>query len=98
MSKSTEALIIDHIKVVTDGIISVAKPDNYYSSWLNTGKGLDLIKTDKTKFYLGLNLWLKITEEELLGINNPDDLNKLKEHYSWIYSLYEIRKMIKNIK
>jgi len=30
MSKSREALIIDHIKVVTDGIISVAKPDNFY--------------------------------------------------------------------
>jgi len=94
MEKTQEDTIIGHIKIVTDGIIEVLRPNNSYASWKNTPHGLNLIKTEKRQFYLGVNMWLNITQNQLLGTDNDELLNLLKNDFSWINSVLEIKKIV----
>tara|TARA_B100000424_G_scaffold266755_2_gene258421 strand:- start:64 stop:363 length:300 start_codon:yes stop_codon:yes gene_type:complete len=94
MQRTQEDIIIEHVKIVTTGIIETFKPNNSYSNWKNTPQGLDLIKTNKTNFYLGVNMWLNITQNQLLGSENNEILEILKNQFSWINNILEIKKII----
>ena len=89
-----EDIIIEHIKIVTKGVIEDIRPNNSFASWKNTPHGLNFIKTDKPKFYLGINLWLNITQNQLLGSENNEILEILKNSFSWINSILEIKKLV----
>ena len=94
MENTQEDIIITHIKNVTIGIIQDLQPSNSYASWKNTPLGLNLIKSDKKNFYLGVNMWLDITQNQLLGTNKNELLDILKNQYTWINDLLEIKKII----
>lgn len=94
MQNTQEDIIITYIKNVTNGIILDLQPNNSYASWKNTPLGLNLIKSDKKKFYLGVNMWLDITQNQVIGINNNELLNVLKNQCTWVHDLLEIKKII----
>tara|TARA_B100000900_G_scaffold414908_1_gene443015 strand:+ start:4456 stop:4746 length:291 start_codon:yes stop_codon:yes gene_type:complete len=94
MDKTQEDIIIEHIEIVTNGIVTNMRPNNSYSSWKNTSKGLNYIKTDKPKFYLGVNMWLNITQNQLLGTEDNEILNLLKCEFSWVNNVLDIKKLI----
>ena len=74
MEKTQEDIIIEHIKIVTYGIIKDIKPNNSYASWKNTPDALELIKNDMYRFYVSVNMWLNITQNQLLGSENNEIL------------------------
>jgi len=94
MDKTQEDIIIEHIEIVTNGIVTNMRPNNSYASWKNTSKGLNYIKTDKPKFYLGVNMWLNITQNQLLGTEDNEILNLLKCEFSWVNNVLDIKKLI----
>lgn len=94
MEKSQEDIIINHIQIVTNGIIRDLKPNNSFASWKNTPCGLNIIKTNKENFYNAINMWLNITQNQLLGSENDEILEILSNNFSWINSIFEIKKII----
>tara|TARA_B100001094_G_C18129139_1_gene771231 strand:- start:364 stop:651 length:288 start_codon:yes stop_codon:yes gene_type:complete len=94
MEKTQEDIIIKHIEIVTNNIVETTRLNNSYSSWKNTAKGLNFIKTDKPNFYLGVKMWLNITQNQLLGTENNEILNLLKCEFSWINNILEIKQLI----
>jgi hypothetical protein len=94
MEKTQEDIIIEHIQIVINGIVQDMRPNNSYSSWKNTPHGLNFIKSDKAKFYLGVNMWLNITQNQLLGTQNNEILEILKNQFSWVNNFLEIKKII----
>ena len=94
MEKNQEDKIIEHIEIVTNGIMKDMKPNNSFASWKNTSKGLNLIKNDKIKFYLGVNIWLNITQNQILGSENNEILDILKKEFVWINNVIEIKKIL----
>lgn len=90
---NNEKVIVNHINIVTKGLINNFQISNAYASWKNTPKGLDFIKDDKNRFYQGVDLWLSITQNQIMGINNDDILNQLTKQYDWVENLIEIKKM-----
>ena len=89
-----ETQIIDHIEIVTIGIIKDLEITNSYASWKNTAKGLKLIKNNKRDFYLGIKLWLNITLSQLIGTDKDNILQIMASTCPWIHSLIEIKKII----
>ena len=65
-NQSQEEIILNHIETVTTGMINDRLVNNAYASWKNTPKGLRFIKEDKAKFYQGINMWLQITQTQLV--------------------------------
>lgn len=94
MEKTQEDTIIEHIQIVTTGLVQDLKPTNLFSSWKNTPHGLNFIKSDKYKFYLGVNMWLNITQNQLLGSQNNEILETIANEFSWVNNLLEIKKII----
>ena len=94
MGKTQEDIIINHIQIVTNGIIKNIRHNNSYASWKNIPQRLDLIKTHKQNFYLGVNIWLNITQKQLLGSENNEFLEKQKNKHPWMNSIFEIKKII----
>jgi hypothetical protein len=94
MEKTQEDIIVEHIQIVTTGIVENIKPNNSYASWKNTPHGLNFIKSDKSKFYLGVNMWLDITQKQLLGTQNNEILETIANQWSWVNNLLEIKKII----
>lgn len=90
---NNEKIIVNHISIVTMGLTGNFQISNAYSIWKNTSKGLDFIKDDQNRFYQGVDLWLNITQNQLLGINNNDILAKLSKQYEWIENLLTIKKI-----
>ena len=91
---NNEKIIVNHTNIVTMGLINNLQITNAYYSWKNTSKGLNFIKDDKNIFYQGVDLWLNITQNQLLGIDSNDILNKLSKQFNWIEKLIEIKKCI----
>ena len=91
---SNEDLIVNCIDKVTKGILQDMQISNAYASWKNTPKGLNFIKHDKNKFYQGVNMWLDITQNQIIGTNDNDILNNLSIQFSWINNILEIKKLI----
>ena len=94
MEKTQEDTIIEHIQIVTTGLVEDFKPNNSFASWKNTPHGLDFIKNDKSKFYLGVNMWLNITQNQLLGSENNEILEILANQWSWVNNILEIKKIV----
>ena len=95
--KSNEDLIIENIIIVTDGINNSFRPNNSYASWQNTPKGLKFIKNKKKDFYMGVNLWLQITQNQLLNCNDDNLLKMLLTQLPWISNLLRIKDLVKDI-
>ena len=92
--QSQEEVILGHLETVTDGMIKDLQVNNAYASWKNTPKGLRFIKEEKTQFYQGINMWLQITQSQLIGTDNNTLLEKMMPEYHWISSLLEIKKFV----
>ena len=88
-------LILENLKIVTEGIIKDFKPNNQFSSWKNTPIGLKFIKDDTFKFYMGVNLWIQITENQLIGTNDECIMQDMKCLHPWIANFLEIKKIVK---
>ena len=88
---SNEKMIINYIDIVTQGIINDLKISNMYASWKNTSKGLNFIRNDKDKFYLGVKMWLDITQNQIIGVNDYNDLVSLCLKFIWIEKILLIR-------
>ena len=86
--------ILINLKIVTDGIIKDLMPNNGLASWKNTPIGLKFIKDDSTKFYMGVNLWIEITENQLIGTNDEGTMQHMKYTYPWITNFLEIKKLV----
>ena len=100
--QSQEELIVENIELVTNGIIKDLKVNNAYASWKNTAKGLNFIKENKKEFYLGVNLWLKLTEQSFIGTDDNDINNEIiestKHIYPWLTNFLNIKKLVDNKK
>ncbi len=93
-NQSQEEILLGHLETVTSGMIKDLQVNNAYSSWKNTPKGLRFIKEDKAKFNQGINLWLQITQNQLIGTDNNEVLKQLASQWIWINSLLEIKKFV----
>ena len=94
MEKTQEDTIIEHIQIVTNGLVQDIKPNNVYASWKNSPHGLNFIKSDKSKFYLAVNIWLNITQNQLLGSENNEILETIANQWCWVNNLLEIKKIV----
>ena len=52
MEKTQEDIIVEHIQIVTTGLVEDFRPNNSFAGCKNTPHGLNFIKSDKSKFYL----------------------------------------------
>ena len=95
--KSNEDLIIENIIIVTDGINNSFRPNNNYASWQNTSKGLKFIKNNKKDFYMGVNLWLQITQNQILNCKDDNLLKISLTQLPWISNLLKIKDLVKDI-
>ena len=93
--ESIETQIIKHIEIVTAGIIKDIGVNNAYASWKNTAKGMNFIKENKRDFYLGIPIWLNITQNQLIGSSDDNILNMMKITHPWINNLLEIKNLVK---
>jgi len=91
--ESQEEIILGHLEIVTVGMIKDLRVNNAYASWKNTPIGLRFIKEQKAQFYQGINMWLQITQDQLLGTSDNKHLEKMILQFSWINSLLEIKKL-----
>ena len=95
----TKDEILDHIELVTLGCIQTFNVSNTFSSWKNNVNGLNNIKHIETDFYAGVNLWINITMDCIIGCSNDDILHLMAIDYPWINTLLFIKNDItKNIK
>ena len=92
-----EDLILEHITIVTNGIIKDIEVNNSFSSWKNTPKGLKLIKNKTNDFYLGVNLWLKLTENQFLDIDNINILKTMTYTFPWLKSYILIKELMTKV-
>jgi|TARA_A100001015_G_C15023538_1_gene729260 hypothetical protein len=92
---NNEDIILNNIKIVTNGIIKDIGVSNRFSSWKNTEKGLRFIIKDKIKFNMGVIMWINIVESQILNCNNNDLLLTLINNYNWIENFLEIKKLAK---
>ena len=92
--KTDEEKILENIKIVTAGIIKDIGVDNAYSSWKNTEKGLNFIKENEKDFYLGIKLWLDLTQNQLIGTNDDIIQNEMAKSFNWLYNLLEIKNIM----
>ena len=90
----TKDVIINNLKIVTEGIIKDLRPNNSFSSWKNSPIGLNFIKNDTSKFYMGINLWIEITEKQLIGISDYRVLEEMKNIYPWLTNFLEIKNLV----
>ena len=86
--------IIEDVKIVTKGIIKDLKPNNSYASWKNTSIGLEFIKADTKKFNMAINMWIVITEKQLIGTSDNNILENMKDLYNWLDNFLEIKKLV----
>tara|TARA_B100000927_G_C16042489_1_gene299650 strand:+ start:36 stop:332 length:297 start_codon:yes stop_codon:yes gene_type:complete len=86
--------IIEDVKIVTKGIIKDLKPNNSYASWKNTSIGLEFIKADTKKFNMAINMWIDITEKQLIGTSDNNILENMKDLYNWLDNFLEIKKLV----
>lgn len=89
--------ILHNMKIVTDGIIKDLHPNNNYSSWKNSYIGMKFIKNDTRKFYMALNMWIYVTESQLIGTSDNGILETMKNVYSWIGNFLEIKQQAINL-
>ena len=89
-----ENLILEHITIVTNGIIKDIEVNNSFASWKNTPKGLSFIKDKTRDFYLGVNMWLTLTENQFLHIDNINILNTMTSTFPWLKSFILLKELM----
>ena len=92
-----EDLILEHITIVTNGIIKDIEVNNSFASWKNTPKGLTFIKNKTKDFYLGVNMWLTLTENQFLHSDNVSILNTMTSTFPWLKSYILIKELMSKI-
>lgn len=92
-----EDLILEHITIVTNGIIKDIEVNNSFASWRNSPKGLSFIKDKTRDFYLGVNMWLTLTENQFLHINNINILNTMTTTFPWLKSFILLKELMLKI-
>lgn len=65
---------------------------NTFCSWKNTALGLRTIKHIDKDFYLGVNMWLYITQNNLMKCDNDIILRSMIVQFTWIKDLLLIKK------
>ncbi len=92
-SQDTKNQILSDIQIVINGCSNDIHLSNKFSSWKNTAKGLSVIKEDQSNFNLGINLWIQITQDQILGISDIEDLKVLQNNgFSWIENFINVKK------
>lgn len=92
---SPENIIVD-MQVVIDGCYHYLNISNSYSSWKNTAIGLNNIKHIEREFIQGVKLWIQITQNNIIGIIDIDDLKMLVPTVPWIHNFIKIIDYIQN--
>ena len=92
-----EDLILEHITIVTNGIIKDIEVNNSFASWKNTPKGLTFIKNKTKDFYLGVNMWLTLTENQFLGIHDTNILKTMIASFPWLKSYILIKELMSKV-
>jgi hypothetical protein len=93
--KDNKDIILDNLNIVCHGIIKDFRPGNQFASWKNTYIGLKSIKNDSAKFYMGIDLWIQITENQLIGRIDNTMAEDMKYNFPWITNFLEIKKLVK---
>ena len=92
-----ENLILEHITIVTNGIIKDIEVNNSFASWKNTPKGLSFIKDKNFRIYVGddgVNMWLTLTENQFLHIDNINILNTMTSTFPWLKSFILLKELM----
>ena len=89
-----EDLILEHITIVTNGIIKDIEVNNSFASWKNTPKGLTFIKNKTKDFYLGVNMWLTLTENQFLHSDNVNILNTMTTTFPWLKNFILLKELM----
>tara|TARA_B100000035_G_scaffold315420_1_gene335993 strand:+ start:6605 stop:6949 length:345 start_codon:yes stop_codon:yes gene_type:complete len=92
-----EDLILEHITIVTNGIIKDIEVNNSFASWKNSPKGLSFIKNKTKDFYLGVNMWLTLTENQFLHSDNISILNTMTSSFPWLNSFILLKELMSKV-
>ena len=90
----TKDQILDYIESVTTGCCDSIYVPNTLSSWKITARGLRTIKHIEKDFYLGVKMWLNITQNNILDCNDDVILELMSNQFIWIQDLLLIKKYI----
>ena len=90
----TKDEILTRMQTVITGCCNSMQVPNTLSSWKNTARGLGTIKHIEMDFYLGVKMWLDITQNNLMGCNNDEILKSMSDQFSWIKDLLLIKNYI----
>tara|TARA_B100001093_G_C26834479_1_gene1017690 strand:+ start:1662 stop:2048 length:387 start_codon:yes stop_codon:yes gene_type:complete len=88
----TKDEILNHMEIVIKGICNSIHVPNTLSSWKITVRGLTTIRHIEKDFYLGVNMWLNITQNNIISCNNNEILESMKNEFSWINDLLIIKR------
>jgi len=67
---------------------------NTFSNWKNTINELTIIKHIDKDFHKGVNLWVNITMDAIIGCSDDTILQYMSVEYPWIIDLLLIKKYI----
>ena len=90
----TKDEIIGLMQTVITGCYNSNLVSNTFSSWKNTAKGLATIKHIENDFYMGVNLWLNITMDSIIGCSDNELLKSMSTIFLWIKDLLLIKTYI----
>ena len=88
----TKDEILNHMEIVIKGICNSIDVPNTLSSWKITVRGLNTIRHIEKDFYLGVNMWLNITQNNIISCDNNEILESMKNEFSWINDLLIIKR------
>lgn len=86
--------IVSHMQTVITGCCNSMHIPNTLSSWKNTAIGLNTIKHNEKDFYLGVKMWLNITQNNLMECDNDIILRSMIDQFIWIKDLLLIKNYI----
>jgi hypothetical protein len=92
-----ENLILEHITIVTNGIIKDIEVNNSFASWKNTPKGLTFIKNKTKDFYLGVSIWLTLTENQFLKTQDINILKTMTSTFPWLKSFILLKELMSKV-
>ena len=92
--KLTKDEILAHMQTVITGCCNSMQVPNTLSSWKITARGLGTIKHIEKDFFLGVRMWLDITQNNLMGCDNDEILEQMSNELSWIKDLLLIKNYI----
>jgi len=90
----TKDEILIHMQTVITGCCNSFSVSNTFSSWKNTSRGLATIKQIEKDFHTGINLWVNMTMDCIIGCDNDAILRSMSDQFTWIKDLLLIKKYI----